>query len=417
MITKKHKEICRYRLRIYRYEKGYTLRKLSNVLSISPSLISRIEQGTIEVSNHLYEQMMTLFNIDTSTFEESVKAFETHSDKLLRHLYYMEYGFAKEIFDTFFKPESAFENSPIFLEYYILKVAYLLMTQQDFDTIEKYVKRMIIVEEAFKGIYLELYLLMRARYATMQYNIEEAKSYFALHLNSSQSDSLKSMNLYYQGIMYGFSYKTYQKALRCFESAKSAFQDQNNFQRLMDLKLIEQRLLIYTNDYLSFEELNRETLHYGEIHLNPYIYNYSLQQKALYCIALSDYKGALELFNYFKIDTIEYVFHKVYVLFKLGYYIEAQHLMNETKIYRYDASLKAINSGYDAMIEMMNTNQTEAIIAKLKIFADQSYDSEVFPLIKIAFKLYISVLESERIYKEAYLYSHKLLEVTKMTMK
>ena len=205
--------------------------------------------------------------------------------------------------------------------------------------------------------------------------------------------------------------------LKILRSQKKHFQTQNNFARIMDLHIVEQRLCIYTNDYYRFDELNKQTLHYGEMMNNSYVKNYSLQQKALYYIALGDFENAFELFNRFHIDTVEYQFHKVYTLYRLGHYIEAQQLIKVHFKYTYDSARDTVHKGYQAIIELMNHDNSENVQKKLKAFADSAYESEVYPLIKIAFKLYLKQLEQHRKYKEAYYYSEKILEITAHVMK
>ena len=416
-MTAQEKLACRFRLKIYRIENGYSFEDLSNVLNVSSSSLRRIERGYVELSEHLFNSINNLLNFNKAEHKHCKEAIENHVPTLIRLLYYMEYDKAHRLFEKHFKEETDFVNCVFFLEYYLIKVAYLMLTRQNMDEIEPYVIKLRFAEDYFTANYVDLYLLMNGRYEMLKYNLISAHSYLEKHRSISDQPGFLAMNYYYYGILLSNSYKSYQKSLQYFSLAKQLFQQQNNFKRIVDLKLIEQRLLIYINNHLRFKELNEETLQYAEIHSDQHVRDYSIHFSALYLVSLSDYQGALNHFNQYQIDIIEYFFHKAYVLFRLYKYREAKEIIQRYDRDYYDASQEAVVSGYQAMLSKMNNEPTNTVLKKYKHFADLAYQTEVYPLIRIGFKLYIELLEKSRKYKEAYEYSKKMIEIIELTMK
>lgn len=402
---------CRYRIRLYRAEKQYSLTMLSKRLNLSISTLRRIEKGETAVPPHVLEHMQILLGLKKES-EEYKNAIENHFKTIIKALYFADYAKAKRLFERHFSDEEGFLKSSFFLDYYLLKTTYLMLSRNDIKHFEDDLLKMRLVEDYYLDKYKDLYYLMNARYEMMKYHLDCAKRYFEKHRAVSINENYLAMNYYYQGILLGFSYRTYQEALRRFTHAKQLFQAQNNFIRVVETKIIQQRLLIYVNNYPGFHRLNEETLHYAEIHDNTLIYNYSLHTKALYYIATKAYQEALDLMNQYHINTIEYYFRKVVVLFYLGHYQEAKQMMEVKSTQVQDASLAAILSGYKTFSSLIDGLPKTRIETHLKDFADKAYASEAYFLIKVAFKLIIQFLEKERKYKAAYSYSKKLLDVT-----
>ncbi len=403
------------KIQMERDNRGWTLRELAAKTQLSHSYINRIEQGRLTPSEEALESLKSALNFTYKTSCDCQMPFQELARQLHRNLLYGNYIQAVNIGEKIYARREEFEQCPCYASYYLYMLACTQHTRKFRELRQPYYEKLNKIENIFEGDEKALYMFEKGLYFYYVHNDRQQAITILKAVESlTQDENLIAFANFFLGTLYSQDYRYYRHSLEAFDYAQRLYQNQNNFIRVMHTKSNKQMLYIYLNRFEDFEQINAETINYAKIKGEVVMYIVSLKNRAKYFIARREPEKALEVLNrYTDEQSAEDYFYKIYALYRLGIHVQALHtiqvfdkldLSGRNIIYRY---------GSDAIKHAITQGDDEALIDRLKLFADKAFEHKEFMLIRIAFKLVSENLKNHRRYKEAYDYSNTLLEVVK----
>ncbi|MEC9485040.1 MAG: helix-turn-helix transcriptional regulator [Candidatus Izemoplasma sp.] len=114
-------------IRYNRNQKGLSLRQLAKLSNMSHTLISTIETGKVIPNKDTLRDIFDVLNIDFYDSDVLEDDFYQLSNKLKNHLFNYEFDEAENIANVLFKHENKYENSPLLIDYILVKYLYLVL--------------------------------------------------------------------------------------------------------------------------------------------------------------------------------------------------------------------------------------------------------------------------------------------------
>ncbi len=114
-------------IRYNRNQKGLSLRQLAKLSNMSHTLISTIETGKVVPNKDTLKDLFDVLDIDFYDSGVLKDDFYQLSEKLKKHLFNYEFEDADNVAEQLFKNEHKYENSPLLIEYTLIKYLYLVV--------------------------------------------------------------------------------------------------------------------------------------------------------------------------------------------------------------------------------------------------------------------------------------------------
>lgn len=402
-------EAFRYKVKLRRIELALTIRDLANKTQLSHSTITRIEQGLIEPSDLVVDKLKKALAFEFDTCETRLNQYEEAYHQVIEDMIYVRYQPIHPGIEALIKDKHIYENCICFHKFYLMMFMYTQHHRQYKAFEDDLFNKLMILEPLFTEHDHELLLIQFGSYHINKGFRLKALDYLNKQISISKDRHLLAFSHNIKAIIHSEHYLEYKKALSSLKIASEIFQEANNFQRLMQTKIFTQRIYIYMNRFDDFSKLYNHTNRYAQIKGTPFILERSKQNLARYYLATKQYQEALDILNTYKVEYGEYYAFKIYALFQLKYGVEAMHLIQKARHDMYDDRYGQYKLCMDAIEHALTLGRDEGYLDKLKEFADSTLNRGDFMFAKMAIKLYTEALEEKRLYKEAYLYSDKLL--------
>lgn len=409
MTLSKFHEAFRFKVKLRRLDLSLTIRELAKKTNLSHSMITRIEQGLIEPNEAIVEALKKALGFEFDTCEKRVHNYEETYQQMIEDMMYVRYEPVHPTIESLVKEKSKYEDCLCFHQFYLMLFMYTQHHRQYKELEDDLFNKLQILEPLFNDYDHELMLIQFGAYYINKGLRSKALEYLNKQLSHSKDRHLLAFSHNIKAIIHSEHYLEYKKALVSLKIASEIFQEVNNFQRLMQTKIFTQRIYIYMNRFDDFSKLYNHTNRYAQIKGTPFILERSKQNLARYYLATKQYQEALDILNTYKGDYGEYYAFKIYALFQLKYGVEAMHLIQKAKIDQYDDRYGQYKLCIEAIEHALTLGRDEGYLEKLKGFADSTLNRGDFMFAKMAIKLYTEALEEKRLYKEAYIYSDKLL--------
>ena len=406
----------RLKVRLLRMERNLTVRALAKKMNVSQSYITRLEQGLLFPVDEMMDRFKQVLQFEFDFCATSEAMFKGQFKKVYEDILYVRLEQTHPVIEALYDKRHMYENSQCFYQYYLLIFMYTQHFRKYLEIEEDLFNKLKIIEELFTDEEKELLYVEFGAYYLNKGDRTLSFEYLNKQLSFAQNEHLIGFNYHIQGIIHSENFHEYNVALKAFEKAAYIFQRVNNFTRLMQTKIILQRIYIYMNRFDDFMELYNETNRYAIIKNIPFLSERSKQNMARYHLAHRNYKEALDILNSYKSEFGEYYCFKAYVLFQLTYGIEALHIIKTAKNDFFDDRYGHYHLALRAIEHALVHGKDETYLNYLKQFADSTLEQGDFMLVRMAIKLYTEALEEKRLYKEAFIYSDKLLEALRTIM-
>lgn len=114
-------------IRYNRKERGLSLRQLAKLANMSHTLISTIETGKVVPNKQTLKDLFDVLEIHFYDDPKLYKEFHTLSNRLMSLLLRYEFDEAKSVYKQLHAREEEYENSPLLVDYNLIKYLYLMM--------------------------------------------------------------------------------------------------------------------------------------------------------------------------------------------------------------------------------------------------------------------------------------------------
>ncbi len=400
------------KIRLERIQKRFTLRELAEMTSLSHGYINRIEQGLLTPSKETLKTIQEALGFNYNEASADCIEFKTYYNLLYRSVIYADYGKAKEYLRILIDKQDVYTNCECFIDYYIIVFMAFQQLKIERHRLEGLHEKIQILLPTMRKSQKEIALLQSAIYSYYQEkNISLALEKLTLHQSLSENSNLLAISYFLNGFIYSQDYRKYKQSLQFYLKAKQLFQNQNNFNRVIFVRLFQQILYINMHRYQEFLESNQQTTRFAEIKGLETVYKVSLSNLARYHIARGDYDDALKLYNGFVDETSnEYYFLKAYTLYNLGYHVEALATLKACRKKQRSDYRGLYLLGVQCLETLIKNVSSKENVRMLNQFFELAFELKQYLFIRIAYKLIKVYIPVTRQYKEIYHYSVRVLE-------
>lgn len=404
-------EIIGSRINLSRHQAGMSLRDLSVKTGFSYSYLNRIEQGLVRPKDDSIERILNAVNIRMRHDVAKNKAFETIYEKLWSLLMYGEYEKAKDQYRKLVAERNYYTRSVVFRRFYLITLTTVLNTRIDFETLDEIYKTVLVLEPYMSKAEKDLMVINKAIYMLLRSQHDAAWDYLNSVLPNLSDNHLRGRGYYLLGVIITNDYRYYYEALDYFDKARTIFDEYMNFDRANRAKAMSQTIYIHLQRYDDFERFAKETAEFALAYGATNLYFLVSVNRARYYIMVEDYEEALRVLDKFTMNEGPYYFFKSLSHFRLKNNIEAlrlaQNFKKQTRMFVTDLETMA----FDIFNHALTKGSDDSYLRKLKAFCDSAHAQRDFVMIQVGTVLYTEILEEKRMYKEAYLYAEKYLDV------
>ncbi|MFU8786270.1 MAG: helix-turn-helix domain-containing protein [Candidatus Izemoplasmataceae bacterium] len=407
----------RFKVRLKRHEKKLTLRELATLTNLSHSMLTRIEQGLMKPTDETMTTLSKVLDFKRQYCLECETSFDTKFNKIYEDILYARIEPTHPSAEELYENQDIYLNCDCFHRYYLIMFMYTQHLRRYKEFQDEFYQKLLLLEELFEGRDKELLYIEYAAYFINKGDRVTSIKYLDQYETFGKDQHLMAFNHQIRGIIFAENFYDYKQSLKRFELSSNTFQKLYNFTRLMQAKIMTQRILIYMNRFDDFLESYKYTYHYADINNKPFLLERAKQNMTRYHLAHRNYAEALKILNTYKSEKGEYYCFKAYALFQQKYGVEALHVIQQAKTDQFDDRYGHLWLAMDAIEYALTHSRDDEYLSRLKKFADSTFNQADFMLVKMATRLYTEALEEKRLYKEAYIYADKLLQAMKEIMK
>ncbi len=397
-------------IRYNRLKNHLSLRDLAKLTNISHTLISNIEKGKVVPASQTLADIFKVLKLEYNDYPNLSEEFQVYYDRIFELLVNLEYNEAKIFYDQLIKREDEFRNSPVIIEYTIIKYFYLVLTNtitvedsEKFEVFNAVLEHLSDEQKQFAHFIRGLDLMNNFLYY-------EASLFFkqAMNIGDTDLDSFIKLHLVFCHIrMYNF-----MDALEIANDIIVFFEDKLNYVRAMQARLyvafayilvskIEQSQELIDKVYKFAIKFNVEML----IEDCNYYYCYiNLKQSNL--IAGEKYHKKLTRKNH------EYYFFKLQIALLKKDFKSAKAIYKEAIKQKYVTKSSKLSLIYDIFMKDIDGFEIsdEEYLKKLYTLADLGKRGKDLVLLLSVYARIIRFYKSKRQYKSALEASEEIRE-------
>jgi len=395
-------------IRTHRVEQNLSTDALARYSGVSRSYLSQIERGLRTAS---LEKYLAIFNELDIQFEVvDLDLLKKKFDKVITLINSVELVEASKIIKELENSKSNFTNSNGFMEYVLIRFIYNVVNEKG-----KWSKKTLDLEKVLDSISKVIpddYKILFSQYKGVKlYYDKDYKSSIDLLLRAKNYGISRHVVMinYHLGLVYTVHKKPVQAILACISSL-SGFEKTMNFHRIISTKLhlgINYSILGDTEEVLKyFNEVIALSLKFNESKYLPPVYG----NLAFHSLSNGDYN---DVFMYIQKGNInkqmpwEYVYCGILAASKLeSYTIMSKWIsLGESDIYKNIQPIKNL-------IRLFSLLRSEGSTVDLIECYKETLKSIKTSFYNIAYEsvalMYIDLLESKRMYKEALNFQQEL---------
>lgn len=385
-------------IRKTRKDLGIKTEQLAKKTNYSRAHISRVENGTIEVSDEIYNVIFKALGIIYKTDGDNVE-FDNDIEKILRM--FLFYDIDRKFIEELIKSSEKYICSKSYPKFLIVKMIYNINFHPLNDETEKYIKEMDKIAELYnKSEKQIIYDYIGCFYSAK--NTDLAKRYFHRALECGVFKGTTSLLYYHLGMLY-FEIGNYFEAHEFCRKAFDAFSLELNYKRMfytqLHIAIINSKSGNYENAYSLFNDM---------IH-NP---NHTEEQLQLVygnlcwlLVKKKDFDEALIYALKSSKNYPDYYFHLVIILISLSKIDDAKQViadgLNELEDKFQRNKLEILKK---SISDEINDQVYEELLIETFNHIYKSKDSESILYIK---NLLIDYYKKKHSYKEIYKYMTK----------
>ncbi len=399
------------KVRMYRIEKGLSLRALAAKIDQSKSLLSDIERGIAPATLNTAKKLQNVLQFKHQANVRGRKAFETIARQLHDRLALGDDEAAQTFAQALEHKLDFYTRGPFCIEYYMIMLMYALFTEKKQVVIEPYFKRLYAVRDFLDSTRKQYFHLLAGFYYLYKYELDAVEQTVKVLQKEMLAPLHEGFCLYVEAMAHVYDYRRFKSALIRFEKAKAHFISLNNFYFVMRIRVMEQRLYVYRQNFSRFWRLHEETSSYAQIHNHYFLKRDNLGNILRYHLIKGDYAALDALLESY--DTRQQVdqFIHIYALYRLKRYKAAQALIETIEFNPIPNVLKPIQLGVETMAHLIATKPEKIDLERLTAFAETAYEMSNYLMIRISHKLLLEALQAKRHYKEALYYGERLLQI------
>ncbi|MCF7925907.1 MAG: helix-turn-helix domain-containing protein [Candidatus Izimaplasma sp.] len=398
-------------IRYNRNQKGLSLRQLAKLSNMSHTLISTIETGKVVPNKDTLIDLFNVLDIDFYDSDVLKNDFNNLSKKLKRHLFNYEFEEAKGIAEAIFKHENEYQNSPLLIEYTLVKYLYLVLP---FDKTINYDAQLATLESVFEYLTNEqkqMWLFIKGVNFSNTRRFNKATEYLL------QARKLGDHHLEpYINAIITYAYVHRYMFMDAIETGRATILELEkimNYKWAMDVRLSLGKAFSLVRRFDKAKEL------YDKVRKFAYQYDVALLQNKcdLFTAEMYHRKNDLEMARHY----IQKVFHK-----GIYYYYAAMHIygklgdkdriidmfktIQHLDDYQFSYRSRLIFAIMKKMF-ILEDRTSEEYAKQLEEVLDISFRGEQQETIEVASELLMEYYHQKRQYKRAFEYCEQAYKV------
>lgn len=264
------------------------------------------------------DQTATIERVFHALTEVDEGALKKLLDEVFAAILYLDYAKVLTLNDQLISLESAYRQSHLYGDYLIILFASAIHTED--VRIDPYSLYQVLAKVApFEDDFLqELLDVEWAAYHYLKGHTKEFLSHLKPRMHRFKDERLKAFAHYLFGSYFGQNYDQISQALISLQVAQQAFEQQANYARSNQAKVVLQRLYFYNQNMQEYHQLYRQTWEYGHRHRQPRTINYMEETTIRAHIILGEIDNAFSLLEHRMYESSEKYFLALYCSYMLN---------------------------------------------------------------------------------------------------
>lgn len=284
---------------------------------LAQALSLRVDQlnECIDQPNHPKRALLEAFFYSPQPIDEA--QLQRLLDEVFVAILFLDYAKAASLIDELIALDTDYQRSEYYADYLVTKMALAIHTEdRRINALELY-ELLEKVAPFDDGFLQELFDIEWAAYCFLKGETSLFTQHLTRKLHSFSDDRIRAFGHYLLGAYYGQNYTRLNDAIASLKVAQHAFENQANYARSNQAKVVLQRLYIYTQNYSEYHKLYQMTFAYAQTQERPIFINYMEETTARAHLIQNELENAFMLLEKKMYESHEKYFLTLYCSYML----------------------------------------------------------------------------------------------------